>query len=159
MDCYDAIPVAVRYMPKIHSSYGFSKGSLLRAIITQESQGNPKAQSETGAKGCMQMTTVALEDVARTRGIPWTTFWNKWDADWRDPILNSSVGASFLAILLDRAEQQNGTLFTAVKNYYGCDVSRLPGHPTSCEQYAQTVFDQARKYQKQSRLRVANNGE
>jgi soluble lytic murein transglycosylase len=69
---------------------------LVHAVIEAESGWDWQAQSPIGAKGLMQVTDIALEDVKRLEGIE--------DGDLFDVDYNLRVGTLYLAYLLDRFE-------------------------------------------------------
>lgn len=136
--CYAYVEeAALRILPDVPAKAGFDKVDLLRAIIGQESNsGEPDLVSETGAKGCGQITGKALTDVMaeypKLRGV--------WQ--WNDARINVHVSAIYLRNRLRMA----GNYWQAVRHYYGCGVDRLPGHPQSCDQYAAEVWGRAKLY-------------
>jgi hypothetical protein len=82
--------------------------SLIAAIITVESSGEPSAVSPAGAQGLMQIMPSHFERY----GIP--------EANWRDPATNIDTGTRFLAELV----AARGTISKAVAGYFGegCDA-------------------------------------
>ena len=67
---------------------------LVQAVVQAESSRDWKATSPVGAKGLMQITDIALQDVKRLEGID--------DGDLYDIDYNLHVGTLYLAYLLDR---------------------------------------------------------
>ncbi len=80
---------------------------LLRAVIRAESGGDPRAESGAGARGLMQITPVAREEVRRQAGLP--------DGDPFDPAWNVRVGTTYLRLLVDRFD---GDLHLALAAYH-----------------------------------------
>ena len=80
---------------------------LVSAIIEAESSWDWRAESPVGAKGLMQVTAIALEDVKRLEGIG---DGNLFDVDY-----NLRVGTLYLAYLLDRFD---GDVALAVAAYH-----------------------------------------
>lgn len=69
---------------------------LVQAVVQAESGRDWKATSPVGAKGLMQVTEIALQDVKRLEGVG--------DGDLYDIDFNLRVGTLYLAYLLDRFE-------------------------------------------------------
>lgn len=81
--------------------------TLVFAVIQAESGWDWRAQSSAGAKGLMQVTKIALDDVKRLEAIDGG---NLFDVDY-----NLQVGTLYLAYLLDRFE---GDVALAVAAYH-----------------------------------------
>lgn len=81
--------------------------SLVFAVIESESSWDWRAESPVGAKGLMQVTDIALDDVKRLEGID---DGNLFDVDY-----NLHVGTLYLAYLLDRFD---GDVALAVAAYH-----------------------------------------
>jgi len=91
-----------RFEPTIRAAatvFGLSS-ELIRAVIIQESGGNPRAVSGKGAKGLMQLTDGTARDLGVTNPF--------------DPVQNIFGGARFLASLLKRF---GGDLELALASY------------------------------------------
>ncbi len=68
---------------------------LVRSVVTHESGGDPKAQSNKAARGLMQITAITERDVlARNKSFQ--------AGDLFDPEYNVKVGTTYLAYLLKR---------------------------------------------------------
>jgi soluble lytic murein transglycosylase-like protein len=67
---------------------------LVRDVIRAESGGDERAVSARNAKGLMQITPVAMEEVCRASGIA--------RGDLFDPDYNVRLGTAYLRILLDK---------------------------------------------------------
>jgi len=67
---------------------------LVRGVIRAESGGDDRAVSPKNAKGLMQITPIAMEEVCRVRGIA--------AGDLLDPDYNVQLGTAYLRILLDK---------------------------------------------------------
>ena len=80
---------------------------LVHAVIEAESGWDWRAESPIGAKGLMQVTDIALQDVKRLEGID--------DGDLFDIDYNLHVGTLYLAYLLERFE---GDVALAVAAYH-----------------------------------------
>jgi len=81
--------------------------ALVQAVVQAESRRDWKATSPVGAKGLMQITDIALEDVKRLEGID--------DGDLYDIDYNLHVGTLYLAYLMDRFD---GDVALAVAAYH-----------------------------------------
>lgn len=81
--------------------------SLVNAVIEAESSWDWRAESSVGAKGLMQVTDIALEDVKRLEGID---DGNLFEVDY-----NLRVGTLYLAYLFDRFD---GDITLAVAAYH-----------------------------------------
>ena len=79
---------------------------LLRAVVRAESGGDERAVSARGAKGLMQITPVALEEVRRLQPLG--------EGDLFDPDFNVRVGAAYLRMLVNRFD---GDVYLAVAAY------------------------------------------
>ncbi len=79
---------------------------LVREMIRAESGGNERAESSRGAKGVMQITPVALEEVRRARHIG--------EGDLFDPDYNIAVGTAYLRMMLVKFD---GDVYLAVAAY------------------------------------------
>ena len=79
---------------------------LVREIIRAESGGDERAESSKNAKGLMQVTPMALEEVRRRTGIG--------EGDLFDPDYNVRVGTSYLRMLLTRFD---GDAYLALAAY------------------------------------------
>ena len=89
--------------------------ALVKAVIQQESAGDPNAQSPTGASGLMQITQPAVDEVNRIYGTDYTR-----EQMRTDPAANMDVGTKYLAHLM---KQYNGNVEQALAAYNGG-----PGH-------------------------------
>jgi soluble lytic murein transglycosylase-like protein len=78
--------------------------ALIRAIIQQESSGNPKARSTVGARGLMQL----MPQTAELLKCDWTKI--------EDPTTNVDCGVKFVAALLTYTK---GDLLKAISGYNG----------------------------------------
>jgi soluble lytic murein transglycosylase-like protein len=82
--------------------------NLIAIIITMESGGNPKAKSEAGAEGLMQLTPPTAKDIS-TKYLKEPV--NKYDI--YNPKTNIEFGAAYLAMLRDQyGTQQHAPDFT-----------------------------------------------
>ena len=81
--------------------------ALVHAVVEAESGRDWRAESAAGAKGLMQVTPIALEDVKRLEGID--------DGDLFEVDYNLRVGTLYLAYLLERFE---GDIALAVAAYH-----------------------------------------
>lgn len=88
---------------------------LVRAVVRAESGGDWRAQSNKNARGLMQVTPVALEDVQRIADVG--------DGDLFDVDYNLHVGTTYLSHLLDRFDG-NPTLAVAAYHMGPTRVSR-----------------------------------
>jgi len=79
---------------------------LVRDIVRAESGGDERAVSPKGAKGLMQVTSIALEEVRRCT--------DTGDGDLFDPDYNVRVGTAYFRIMLD---QFNGDAYLALAAY------------------------------------------
>ncbi len=86
------------------SKYGRLPFELLRAVIQQESGGNPQATSGAGARGLMQI----VPTTARGLGV-------ENPDDLYDPAVNIDTGARYLNQLLERFD---GDVFAALTAYH-----------------------------------------
>jgi soluble lytic murein transglycosylase-like protein len=68
---------------------------LVRDVIRAESGADERAVSARNAKGLMQITPIAMEEVCRVRGI-------ERGGDLFDPDYNVQLGTAYLRILLDK---------------------------------------------------------
>ena len=80
---------------------------LVRDIIRAESGADARAVSARNAKGLMQITPVAMEEVCRVRGIA--------RGDLFDPNYNVQLGTAYLRILLDKFD---GDAHLALAGYH-----------------------------------------
>jgi soluble lytic murein transglycosylase-like protein len=80
---------------------------LVRDIIRAESGADARAVSARNAKGLMQITPVAMEEVCRVRGV---ARGDLFDADY-----NVQVGTAYLRILLDKFD---GDAHLALAGYH-----------------------------------------
>jgi len=80
---------------------------LVRDIIRAESGADARAVSARNAKGLMQITPVAMEEVCRVRGIA--------RGDLFDPNYNVQIGTAYLRILLDKFD---GDAHLALAGYH-----------------------------------------
>lgn len=83
--------------------------ALLHALIRQESQFDPKAQSHAGARGLMQIMPATAKAVARKKGISHQTAWLT-----QRPAHNIALGSRYLADLLERYD---GNYIMAIAAY------------------------------------------
>lgn len=81
--------------------------ALVQAVVEAESGRDWRAESPVGAKGLMQVTAIALEDVKRLEDIG--------DGDLFEIDYNLHVGTLYLAYLLERFE---GDIALAVAAYH-----------------------------------------
>jgi len=81
--------------------------ALVQAVVEAESGRDWRAESKVGAKGLMQVTDIARDDVKRLEGID--------DGDLYDIDYNLHVGTLYLAYLLDRFD---GDVALAVAAYH-----------------------------------------
>lgn len=115
-------------------TYGLD-GAMLHAVISVESQYDPKAVSRTGAAGLMQLMPVT----ARRYGV----------VDSFDPVQNINGGAKYLSDLL---RQFNGDLhltlaaYNAGENAVVRNGNRIPPFPETRD-YVPKVLGFYRKYQ------------
>lgn len=107
---------------------------LVRAVVRAESGGHPRAHSDADARGLMQVTPTALEDVQNRFNLP--------DGDLFDPDYNLLVGTTYLKYLLDRFD---GDAATAVQAYHMGPTAvardKPPGPQTRA--YVQAVLEHA----------------
>ena len=80
---------------------------LVRAVIQQESGGNPRAVSNKGAQGLMQVLPSTASEIAKGLGLT--------DYDLRDPETNKVIGTAYLQQLL---KQFNGDPELALTAYH-----------------------------------------
>lgn len=80
---------------------------LVEAVIQQESAGNPKAVSNKGAQGLMQVMPATAKDIARQLGV------DKYDL--KDPETNRLFGTYYLKQMLDMF---NGDVELALTAYH-----------------------------------------
>ncbi len=98
------------YLEERAAFYAAEQGldlTLVFAVIEAESSWDWRAESRVGAKGLMQVTPIALEDVKRLEGIAGG---NLFEVDY-----NLRVGTLYLAYLLERFE---GDVALAVAAYH-----------------------------------------
>lgn len=69
--------------------------ALMKAIVEQESSGNPEAKSSIGALGLMQLMPKTAEDLAKKLKLG-------TDYDLTDPYTNLKMGATYFKALLDK---------------------------------------------------------
>ncbi|MEO1236224.1 MAG: lytic transglycosylase domain-containing protein [Planctomycetota bacterium] len=79
---------------------------LVRAVVRAESGGDPRAKSNRGARGLMQITAITEEDVLR-RNPGWSR------GDLYDPAYNLKIGTAYLAYLLERFDGDRTLALTA----------------------------------------------
>lgn len=70
---------------------------LALAIARQESELNPAAGSDAGARGLMQLMPATAQHVAQARGLPYSAL-----RLTRDPLYNARLGTEYLADMLAR---------------------------------------------------------
>jgi len=80
---------------------------LVRDVIRAESGGDERAVSARNAKGLMQITPIAMEEVCRVRGLA--------KSDLFDPDYNVQIGTAYLRILLDKFD---GDAHLALAGYH-----------------------------------------
>lgn len=80
---------------------------LVKAVIAQESAGNPKAVSDKGAEGLMQVMPATAKGIAKELGVK--------EYDLKDPETNKLFGTYYLSKLLD---QFNGDYELALTAYH-----------------------------------------
>lgn len=81
------------------------KQALYRAIIGQESGGNPNAVSSTGAQGLMQIMPGTAEDIAKELGVK--------NYDLKDPTTNQLFGQHYIDKLLPMFNNDPALALTA----------------------------------------------
>ena len=91
---------------------------IIKAVILKESAGKPKAGSSKGAKGLMQLTSIAVRDL----GLDDKSF------DYYDPETNIKAGSKFLAKMIDTFDG-NLTLGLAAYNAGIWNVRKHNGVP------------------------------
>lgn len=104
--------------------------NLLAIIMTLESGGNPKAESEAGAKGLMQITAPTGKDIAaKFLKQPRTHY------DLFDPETNIEFGAAYLAYLRDEfGTVKQGPEWTATVELIAAGYNGGPGAANNLEQ-------------------------
>ncbi len=80
---------------------------LVEAVILHESGGDPRAVSDRGARGLMQITPIAEREVLRRTPMA--------GGDLFDPDYNLAVGTAYLRMMLDRFD---GDLHLALAAYH-----------------------------------------
>lgn len=91
---------------RIAGEYGLDP-ALVRAVIDAESSFDPKAVSDKGARGLMQIMPIAQREVMRRHGLP--------DGDLFDPEYNLTLGCAYLRQLLTRFD---GDLHLSLAAYH-----------------------------------------
>jgi len=81
--------------------------ALVEAVVRAESGGNPRAVSNRGARGLMQVTDITRREVLRRRDIP--------EGDLLDAEYNVRVGTAYLRMMVDRF---GGDLYLALAAYH-----------------------------------------
>ena len=106
--------------------------ALVRSVVEAESGGDWLAESPVGAKGLMQITEIAQEDVQQRFDID--------DGDLYDPDYNLRVGTLYLGYLLERFD---GDVRLAVTAYHmgptAVEEGRDPGPQNRA--YVQKVME------------------
>jgi soluble lytic murein transglycosylase-like protein len=120
--CFQYVEKAAALLPPTGSRDPSPK-AILAALIAQESSGNPRAISPTGAKGCGQ---IVLKYHPHMKNYVW------------NPEKNVQYAAKFLSELV----KKHGTYWAAIPHYNGCVPSN------DCISYRNEVFALARKYGK-----------
>jgi soluble lytic murein transglycosylase len=98
-----------RFAPIIwkHAQANSLPTGFVRDVIRAESGGDERAVSVSNAKGLMQITPIAMEEVCRVRGIA--------KGDLFDPDYNVQLGTAYLRILLDKFD---GDAYLALAGYH-----------------------------------------
>lgn len=98
-----------RFAPVIwkHAQANSLPTGFVRDVIRAESGGDERAVSAKNAKGLMQITPIAMEEVCRVRGIA--------RGDLFDPDYNVQLGTTYLRILLDKFD---GDAHLALAGYH-----------------------------------------
>lgn len=98
-----------------------SPEAILAALIAQESSGDPRAVSKTGAKGCGQIVL-------------------RWHPEMKGKALDPKQNVQYAAAFLKELIEKYGTYWSAIPHYNGCVAAN------NCTQYRNEVFRLARKY-------------
>ena len=95
------------YLPLI-GQYADENGlpvELVRAVVRAESGGDPRATSSSNARGLMQITSPAEQDVLRLR---------KWDkGDLFEPEYNVRIGTAYLSLMVHRFDNDHALAVAA----------------------------------------------
>jgi soluble lytic murein transglycosylase-like protein len=91
---------------RMHAQANTLPTDLVREVIRAESGGDPQVESARGARGLMQVTSAALEEVRRKKGLG--------PGDLFDPGYNLRAGAAYLRLLLDEFD---GDVYLALAAY------------------------------------------
>ena len=96
---------------------------LLAIIMTVESGGNPKARSEAGARGLMQLMPQTAADIAKERLKP-----PRQQYDLEDPRNNIEFAAAYLSMLRDEfGEARHGPDWNTTVEYVAAGYNGGPG--------------------------------
>ena len=112
---------------------------LLKGLIEQESNWNPKAVSPTGAKGLVQFTSQTLDELNRKGNPIWApTKVNPWDPNSAIP----AMGA-YLSYIL---KLNKGHIPSALTGYNAGPYKRRKDYNRENREYAEKVLRRAVKY-------------
>lgn len=105
---YRRIEKRVEYYLPLIVQYADENGlpvELVRAVVRAESGGNPRALSSKDARGLMQITSPAEQDVLRLR---------RWDkGDLFEPEYNVKVGTAYLSLMTHRFDDDHALAVAA----------------------------------------------
>jgi soluble lytic murein transglycosylase len=96
---YNKLNYPVIQIPNIVNQKTMPKSELVLAVIRQESEFDPKANSAVGAKGMMQVMTYTAKLIAKQAKLPYSKSKLK-----SDPNYNIKLGSFYLSSLLEEYE-------------------------------------------------------
>jgi len=96
---YNKLNYPVIQIPNIVNQKTMPKSELVLAVIRQESEFDPKANSAVGAKGMMQVMTYTAKSIAKQAKLPYSKSKLK-----SDPNYNIKLGSFYLSSLLEEYE-------------------------------------------------------
>ena len=96
---YNKLNYPVIQIPNIVNQKTMPKSELVLAVIRQESEFDPKANSAVGAKGMMQVMTYTAKVIAKQAKLPYSKRRLKTDPDY-----NIKLGSFYLTGLLEEYE-------------------------------------------------------
>ena len=141
-----AFPLAFRKeVEQATQEAGLPNPNLIQAVMREESACNPQALSWAGARGLMQLMPGTANDVARKLGLKRPS-----TSELLRPELNLKLGASYLAELLKRFEQEPVYAIAAYNAGPGA-VSRLQARNKTelLEEWIEDIpIDETRNYVK-----------